>query len=344
MNLAIIGAGAAGLAAARSLRQARPDLQITIYEKSRGLGGRAATRRREGFTFDHGAQYFKTVSPELERLVRQELPSAELIDIGLPVWTFDGAGTIGEGDPQQNDRPKWTYADGLNRLGKLLAEGQDVRREVRVAALRRAGGRWALEDSAGALAGQADLLLLTPPAPQTAALLEASDLDQAARAAIQEQLGRVAYRRCISFALAFDRPIPRPFCALVNTDRRHPIAWLTLEHAKGPRRCPPGHSLLLPQMGAAWSLEHWDAPAEQLAPLATELAGTLLGEDLGPPLWYDIQRWRYALPDGSADFDTLNRLGAPHGLFFAGDYTIGKGRIHRAIKNGWEVAELIRNA
>ena len=56
MKLAIIGAGVAGLAAARALRQRRPDLAITIYEKSRGLGGRVATGRRDGYIFDHGAQ------------------------------------------------------------------------------------------------------------------------------------------------------------------------------------------------------------------------------------------------------------------------------------------------
>lgn len=349
MNLAIIGAGAAGLAAARALRQSRPGLRVTVYEKSRGLGGRAATRRREGYTFDHGAQYFKTPTPALEQLVLQELPADGLLDIGLPVWTFDGAGTIGEGDPQQNNRPKWTYADGLSRLGKLLAEGLEVRREVRVAALRRTepgqagAGRWALVDPAGAPVGEADLVLLTPPAPQTAELLARSELDEPARAALLDELGRASYRRCISFALALDRLIARPFCALVNSDRRHPVAWLALEHTKGPQRCPPGHSLLLPQMGPAWSEEHWDEPDELLAPLAAELAGTLLGEELETPLWCDVQRWRYALPNSCADFDALNRHGAPHGLFFAGDYAAGKGRIHRAIQSGWDVAELIRH-
>ncbi|PMP81742.1 MAG: FAD-dependent oxidoreductase, partial [Roseiflexus castenholzii] len=44
MHLAIIGAGMAGLSAARELRQRHPDLSITIYEKSRGVGGRVATR------------------------------------------------------------------------------------------------------------------------------------------------------------------------------------------------------------------------------------------------------------------------------------------------------------
>ena len=59
MHLAIVGAGMAGLSAAREMRRRRPDLMITIYEKSRGFGGRVATRRRDGFVFDHGAQVIK---------------------------------------------------------------------------------------------------------------------------------------------------------------------------------------------------------------------------------------------------------------------------------------------
>src|SRR6266545_2001627 len=100
-DLAIIGAGVAGLAAARELRQrypdvgkGRPDLDITIYEQSHELGGRVATRRRNGFIFDHGAQNLRAPTPEIARLLTAELPSDQLRDIGLPVWTFDGAGAI----------------------------------------------------------------------------------------------------------------------------------------------------------------------------------------------------------------------------------------------------------
>ncbi len=342
MQLAIIGAGVAGLAAARSLRRQRPDLAITVYEKSRGLGGRAATRRRDGFVFDHGAQYFKTPDPALERLITQELPADLLHDIGMPVWTFDAEGVLAEGDPQQNAGPKWTYRDGLNRLGKLLAEGLEVRREVRIARLEPSGGsggRWALVDTAGALAGAADRVLLTPPAPQTADLLAA--LPPEPRDALLAELGRARYRRCISLALAFRRSLARPFYALVNTDRLHPIAWLALEHQKAPDRCPPGHSLLLPQMAPQWSLDHWDTPDTQLAAQAAPLAAALLGEDLGEPLWCDVQRWRYALPDAGADFDTLNRLGASHGLFFAGDSTAEQGRVQLALASGLRAARLI---
>lgn len=339
MRLAVIGAGMAGLAAARALRAARPSLEITVYEQSRGLGGRAATRRRaDGFVFDHGAQYFKAPTAELERLITHELPHDELLDIGRPVWTFDHAGTIAEGDPLQNADPKWTYRSGLSTLGELLGDGLTIEREVRVAALRQSFARWALVGERQQMIGDADMVLLTPPAPQTADLLAASDLPGELQAQLIAALQPAAYRRCISLAFGYARTIHRPFYALVNTDRAHLIAWVALEHEKGPQRCPPGHALLIAQMGPAFSNEHWGAPTDALAPLVAGLLGDLLGEDLDEWLWADREGWRFALPDGRAD---MARLGADQGLFFAGDYTAGLGRVHTAIEAGWQAADTI---
>ena len=361
MKLAIIGAGVAGLAAARALRQRRPDLAITIYEKSRGLGGRAATRRRDGYIFDHGAQYMKAPTPELERLLNAELPADDLIDIGQPVWTFDSAGAIAEGDPAQNADPKWTYRGGLSRLGKLLGAQLDIQCETRVGRIGRktkdegrivgaSDSLWSLVfglsfagyelfDIQQHQVGEADLVLLTPPAPQTADILAASDFDADIKAALLAELAHATYTRCISLALAYDRPIARPFYALVNSDRAHAISWLALEHAKAPERCPPGHSLLIAQMAARWSLDHWETLADELERLVADQVGALLGEDTRAPLWSDVQRWRYALPDSGADFDALNAFGS--GLFFAGDYTSGQGRLHLAIESGWRAASAI---
>ncbi|MEM8535066.1 MAG: FAD-dependent oxidoreductase [Chloroflexota bacterium] len=343
MKLAIIGAGAAGLAAARKLHQRQPNLSITIYEKSRGLGGRAATRRRDGFVFDRGAQYFKSPSPAVEQLLTKELATDSLHDIGHPVWTFDQHNTITEGDRAQNAEPKWVYRDGLNRLGKLLANDLDVQREVRIGRLQQVstdnhkGIGYELYDVAGQFRGLTDMVLLTPPAPQIVDILNASEIDSTIKETLQTELVKATYRRCLSLALAYDHVIERPFYALVNTDRAHPISWLGLEHKKGPERCPAGHSLLLPQMAAQFSLDHWETPPESLIPLVAEQVSELLGTDLRTPLWGDVQRWRYALPDSSADFATLNQTNS--GLFFAGDYTTGQGRVHLAIENGWRVAE-----
>lgn len=340
MKLAIIGAGVAGLAAARALRTTHPTLEVTLYEKSRGLGGRAATRRRDGFVFDHGAQYLKAPTEALLRLIQQELPSDELFDIAKPVWAFDAQGTISEGDPAQNADPKWSYRSGLNMLGKLLGADLDIRRDVRVAALKHsATSRWSLADTHGAVVGDADLVLLSAPAPQTAELLAASDLPSEQRAELSAALHAVSYRRCLSFAFAYPRLVPRPFYALINADRGHPIAWLALEHDKGPQRCPAGHSLIIAQMAPTFSLEHWDTPIEQIAGQVTALVGDVLAEDLDQPLWSDRQGWKFALPDGGV---SPNRLDTPDlGLFFAGDFTAGQGRVHLAIEQGWRAAGAI---
>jgi renalase len=61
-----------------------------------------------------------------------------------------------------------------------------------------------------------------------------------------------------------------------------------------------------------------------------------LAGDLGAPLWANVQRWRYALPDSGCDGGTLNGSGS--GLYFAGDFVAGLGRLHLALASGREVA------
>ena len=240
-------------------------------------------------------------------------------------------------------RPTFCYTDGNNRLGKLLAEGVNVRREVRVAALRR-DTQWHLLDAEGQELGRADAVLLTAPGPQSSEIIAASSFDPAAQQALLGELGTSSYRRCLSLALAYNRLIPRPFYALVNSDRQHPLSWLALEHAKGPERCPPGHSLLIVQLAPNFSAASYEATVEALMPQVTAMVSALLGEDLDAPLWADLHRWRYALPESAADFDALNSLGAPHGLYFAGDFVDKRGRVHLAIERGWQVAGKIVEA
>ena len=92
MNLAIVGAGASGAAAAYRLRET--DYDVTVFEKSRGVCGRAATRRKHGCTYDHGANYVKSGSDRVDRLLTETLSSDGLADIEAPVWTFGADGEI----------------------------------------------------------------------------------------------------------------------------------------------------------------------------------------------------------------------------------------------------------
>ena len=55
-HIAVVGAGIAVITCARTLIQAGH--RVTVFEKSRGAGGRMSTRNTEFGSFDHGAQYF----------------------------------------------------------------------------------------------------------------------------------------------------------------------------------------------------------------------------------------------------------------------------------------------
>ncbi|KAB8143894.1 FAD-dependent oxidoreductase [Chloroflexia bacterium SDU3-3] len=341
MRVAIIGSGVAGLAAAWRLRRLRPEAQVTIYEQAARIGGRLSSGQRQGFIFDHGAQVIKGPSDAVLRLLERELPSAGLRRVELPTWVFDAAGRLAEGDAALNAEPAFAYEQGNAQLAALLAEGADVRYGVRVAALRPMGGGHALLDARGQLLGEAEAVVLTAPAPRAAELLRASQIAPEAQAALGAALAAASYRPCTSLALAYAAELARPFYGLINTDRRHSIAWLALEHAKAPGRCPPGHSLIMAQMSPSFSAQHAAASDADMVPLVAAMVEELLAEGLGEPLWADRRDWPVALPNAPADRAALLRWGEPLGLHFAGDYLHEKGRIHLVIESGWQAAEAI---
>src|SRR5215213_1098128 len=150
MSIAIIGAGIAGLTAAHTLSSD----DVTLFEKSRGLTGRAATRwyERAGrrIYVDHGAQYAMTEGLTLHDLMLSELPRYELVDVRRPVWTFDYQNRIAEGDPVRNTSSKWTYRRGLASLGRLIQEKSSltIKRQAHIKCIRReTSGRYTIVDT-----------------------------------------------------------------------------------------------------------------------------------------------------------------------------------------------------
>jgi predicted NAD/FAD-dependent oxidoreductase len=94
-------------------------------------------------------------------------------------------------------------------------------------------------------------------------------------------------------------------------------------------------------MSPKWSTERYDDPSEEVKADAARLVAGLLDDDrLADPEWTDRQGWRYALPDSSIDRDAV-RIAEDTGLYVAGDWVAGEGRVHRAVETGLDVAERI---
>ena len=76
-KVAVIGAGISGLALANKLKK---HFEVVVFEKSRGYGGRVATRRAGEFIFDHGAQFFKVKTDEFKNYINPMIDQ-DIIDV-----------------------------------------------------------------------------------------------------------------------------------------------------------------------------------------------------------------------------------------------------------------------
>jgi renalase len=335
-DIAIVGAGAAGAGAAYVLDDA--DATVTVFEKSRGVCGRAATRRREDCRYDHGANYIKSGDERVTELLTGELDTEGLVDITEPVWVFDDEGTVSEG--RDADDHKWTYESGITQLAKRLFGRTDVTVEngVRVSEPVRENDGWRLYDTDHEDLGHFDAVLLTPPAPQTADLIGCANWEHRLCRELREAAAVVPYRTIVTAVLHYPFELDRPYYALVNTDDGHDVGWVSREECKDGH-VPAGESLLIVQMSPDWSADHYDDDDETITTVAAEQVATLLDDErLADPDWTDTQHWRYALPDDGIDGETVDRA-ADHGLYLAGDWVAGESRVHAALRSGLETGD-----
>ncbi len=84
-DVLVVGAGLAGLAAARRLSSAGRN--VVVLEASDGIGGRVRTDEVDGFHLDRGFQVLLTAYPELDRQFDVDRLHLRAFDPGALVWT-----------------------------------------------------------------------------------------------------------------------------------------------------------------------------------------------------------------------------------------------------------------
>lgn len=339
-QIGFVGAGAAAAAAAFVADGALPDADLTVLEKSGGLCGRAATRRHGELTYDYGANYVKAADDRVNELLTDTLDDAGLVDVTEPIYTFDRTGEVSPG--REPDEAKWSYEEGLTQIAKRLfaRTDADIHRRTRVETMRRDAetGTWTLVDDEGDDHGPFDAVVVNPPAPQTADLLRNAAWDDPTRETLVEALEAVEFRTIWSAVLRYPFELHVPYYGLVNTDKEHPVGWISREECK-PGHVPAGETLLVVQASHEWSVEHYDDdPAENVARLADHTADIVGDERLADPTWTDHQGWRYALTEGEVLHGPVDSAQTA-GLYCTGDWVAGEARVHAALANGLDVGE-----
>lgn len=309
LRAAVIGAGAAGLTAARVLAEAGRD--VTIFEKSRGVGGRMATRRpfadAQSRGLDHGAPAaHAAASSDAARLLEQA---------GGALW------------PEAASAQDVAYAgpEGASALaaGLLGDASAAILRQTEVSCVTpEPNGRWRLRLAGGNAAGSFDLVVCAIPAPQARDILR--------EAGVPETATEARFRPVLTVLAVFDDD-----AATSSRVAAPPLAALYVEAQKPGRRVALRGGVVA-HADAAWSAAHLEREKDEIAAMLIEAAAQSAGVRADAPRRYLAgHRWRYGLVDTPADAPFW--ISGDGSLGVCGDWRIG-ATVGAAIQSGAALA------
>lgn len=296
-EVAVIGAGIAGLICARSLQQL--GYRVVVLEKSRGVGGRIATRRLHNTLADHGVRYLTSQgNPVFQSWVQT------LIDRGiLQVWT-ETVHPLGRDrsiqTPLPSERyPRYVAVNGMTAVAKTLAEDLCIWRDCRAESVQLLSDvgwqiRWTASPSDPAKSGDctAQALVVAIPAPQAVTLL-ATLSPTILGAEFWAQLRSVQFAPCITAIAGYssDNQQPLSWQVLDCPDDPH-LLWVGVDSSKRSHTSTGG---LVFQSTACFAERFLQT--EDLQAAAQELincAAVQIAPWIAMPSWFQGHRWRFA--------------------------------------------------
>lgn len=274
-TIAIVGAGIAGLACARVLAEAGH--RVTVFEKSRGVGGRTSTRRADGWQADHGAQYFTAQHPAFAAEVARWVASG-----AAAPWAARVA-SIGSLGPRELLAPAQRYVGvpGMTAPARHLSAGIETVLKTTITELMHDEQGWRLISAEqGALAVHYDVVIVAVPAPQAVPLLRRAEPGLAVIAQRTEMRPAWAV-----MAQCGHLPDPGFDAAFVNFG---PLGWIAHDTSKPGRT---GVSTWVLHATPEWSQAHLEASPERITRTLLDAFRDIVGATADTAT---AHRWRYA--------------------------------------------------
>ncbi|WP_425461528.1 NAD(P)/FAD-dependent oxidoreductase, partial [Hyella patelloides] len=267
----VIGGGISGLIIASILQ--RNGIKVTVLDKGRGIGGRLATKRIQEGVFDYGAQYFSVKNPQFQKWVDEWLQAGIVTE-----WCQQFT-------PEDKSKPRYRGLTSSRSIAKYLAKDLDVHTSTKVTKLNYQDSQWLIETEKGNQF-PAEMLIMTPPVPQTLALLDNSNITIPAN--IKNSLEQIKYYQCIAVLALLEKPsnIPSPGGILLD---KEPLVWLADNYQKG---ISPNYAVTL-HATPKFSETHYSSDNETIAKLLFDAASDWLNDSV---IEYQVHRWRYSLP------------------------------------------------
>lgn len=319
LTVAVIGAGVAGAAAARTLVDAGH--AVTLFDRGRGAGGRLSTRSEGPLRFDYGAPYFTVRDERFARWARSWWQER-----ALGQWK----GVVeNETRTDASDLVKLLGVPSMDMVVKRLLRGLDVRFGVDVKGLTRDGTRWRLMSAGGAPLGEYEAAVVATQPSRAAELVDPSSYGLASR------IREVVMAPCWAVMAHFNEGLDLPWDGLVSTVG--PLSWLAKNSSKPERPLLGGESWVL-QASAGWSRAHLDDEKQDVAAALMDALWATTGARPRAPLFVDAHRWRSALTEKPLGESCLWEPAVQ--LAVCGDWCLG-ARVEDAFLSGTAAAARI---
>lgn len=305
-NIAIIGAGMAGITAARTLQAAGHSIQV--FEKSRGSGGRLASKRSDMGRVNLGTQAFSSDNPQFLKQLQ----------------TWQQAGWVQQ--QQRAGKPYWVGTPYMSALTRQLLGDINTHFACHIRKLSHDNQGWLLHDQDDHAHGPFQQLIVAIPAPQASSLLNscAPELAQLADSVIVQPVWMVA--------LGFKQPLA------LNTEIKctanQPIAGITVTPMSADH---PMQTWML-RASVEWSSQHLEDEHDAVISALKDALCALVNSPLPMHDSAFAHRWRYglgALPSGSKIAHDPQR-----GLYIAGDWC-ANGDVYSAWHTGKQAAHAL---
>lgn len=326
-QIVIIGAGLAGLMAATQLQSA--GYSVVVLDKSRGVGGRLATRRIDQGVFDHGAQFFTARTAIFQDYIAQ-WETAGIVKTWTHGFPEDGIAPAGAG------HPRYIGTHGMTTLPKYLAKNLDIRTHQHVDAIEQDAFGWQIrvmdKTTNQAIVFSAEAVIVTAPLPQAQTMLEAGQVPLSAQdQSVLATYGKYDAVFAIMAVTSEPSRIPEPGAARFSTGD---IAWLADNTQKGIS--PQQYGLTI-HTSATYAQVNLDRDRTAIAEEILDQAAPYIE---GDRLTTQVHRWLYSHPQNiyPADYYPLEtRLP----LILAGD-VFGGARVEGAALSGMAAAQALQ--
>ena len=321
LKVAVIGAGLAGLSAARTLR--RRGLSVTVFDRGRKPGGRCATRNEE-VTYDYGAPFFTVHDDDFAAEIRalEKNGSARR-------WHCRQVEAASRGSQEVKTESLFVGNPSMRNIAEGFGDGLEILQSCEIISLSKCADGWRLVNLDGAEVGEYPAVVLAMPPEQARKLLPSKSSIFPTIAAFKSEarwVGMVTFEEPISVPADVvnyhDSAIERIVRQVSSANRDDRCSWVI-------------HST------AEWAEARIKSERPTISiELLSALSGAM-GETLPNVVHRDAHRWRLALPSEAsgpgAQWDDEMLLGV------CGDWCVAPN-IEGAYLSGVACAELVSNA